>query len=130
MSNDRTKHLLAGFLGGAVIGGILALLYAPKPGKELRGDIRRKSGELADDIGKMMGEAQDKAKILINEGREKSTALISDAKVKADQLLHDAEQMLSDAKTRVQGEGTRLKTAVKAGMDAYRDERDRGPREA
>ena len=40
MSSDKSKGLLFGFLAGGVIGAVLALLYAPKSGKELRKDIR------------------------------------------------------------------------------------------
>lgn len=124
MANDNmAKGLLIGFLSGAVVGGIMALLYAPKTGKELRGEIKRKSGEIAEDVEEYLKDAQTKAKQLINEGKEKSATLITDAKHKADSLLKDAETILSDAKKRVAEEGSRLKGAVKAGVDAYKVER-------
>ncbi|HOJ02675.1 MAG TPA: YtxH domain-containing protein [Bacteroidota bacterium] len=122
MSDNTTRNLLIGFLSGAVVGGVIALLYAPKPGKELRSDLKRKGGELAEDIEEYLQEAQDKARTLINEGKEKSSALITDAKRKADSLLQDAEHILSDARSRVSEEGSRLKTAVKAGIDTYKQE--------
>lgn len=125
MSDNSTRNMLVGFLSGAVVGGVIALLYAPKPGKELRGDIRRKGGELAEDIEGYLQEAQDKARTIINEGKEKSSALISDAKRKADTLLEDAEHILTDARTRVSQEGGKIKSAVKAGVDAYKEERDK-----
>ncbi len=125
MSDNSTRNLLVGFLSGAAIGGIIALLYAPKPGKELRSDLRRKGGEFAEDIEGYLQEAQDKARIIINDGKEKSSALINDAKRKADTLLQDAEHILSDARTRVTQEGGKIKSAVKAGVDAYKEERDK-----
>lgn len=124
MSNDKlAKGLMVGFLSGAVVGGILALLYAPKPGKELREDIRRKGGEFAGDVEGYLRDAQMKSKELINEGKQVSTTLINDAKAKADTLLKDAETMLADARKRVTDEGSRLRGAVRAGVDAYKDER-------
>lgn len=44
MSEERgvAKGLFLGFLAGGIVGGVLALLYAPKSGKELRQDIRNK----------------------------------------------------------------------------------------
>lgn len=124
MSNDKlAKGLLVGFLSGAVVGGVLALLYAPKPGRELREDIRRKGGEFAGDVEGFLRDAQMKSKELINEGRQVSTSLINDAKAKADTLLKDAETMLADAKKRVGDESARLRGAVRAGVDAYKDER-------
>jgi gas vesicle protein len=126
MSDNSTRNLLVGFLSGAVLGGIIALLYAPKPGKELRGDLRRKGGEIAEDIEEYLQDAQDKARTIINEGKERSSALISDAKRKAETLLKDAEHIMSDARSRMTEESGKLKSAVKAGVDAYKDERDKG----
>lgn len=122
--NASSRNLLLGFLSGALVGGIVALLYAPKPGSELRSDLRKKGGELAEDIEEYLQDAQEKAKTIINEGKDKSSALITDAKRRADTLLKDAETILSGAKHRVSEEGDRLKSAVKAGVDAYKDERD------
>ncbi|MBR9975916.1 MAG: YtxH domain-containing protein [Bacteroidetes bacterium] len=124
MSDNATRNLMLGFLSGAVIGGVVALLYAPKPGKELRGELLNKGGVLADDIEDYLHDAQEKARTIINDGKDKSSALITDAKRRADGLLKDAEHILSGAKQRVNEEGDRLKTAVKAGVDAYKDERD------
>jgi gas vesicle protein len=126
MSDNAGRNLLLGFLSGAVVGGIVALLYAPKPGKELRGELIQKGGKVAEDLEVYLQDAQEKAKTIINEGKDKSSALITDAKKKADSLLQDAEQILSGAKQRVSDEGDKLKTAVKAGVDTYKEERDKG----
>ena len=46
MAQDNMgKGLLIGFLTGSIVGSVIALLYAPKSGKELRGDIKIKSDE-------------------------------------------------------------------------------------
>lgn len=125
MSDNATRNLMLGFFSGALVGGIFALLYAPKPGVELRGDLRKKGGELTGDIEEYLQDAQEKAKTIINEGKEKSGALIVEAKRRADGLLKDAEHILSGAKQKVNEEGDRLKTAVKAGVDTYKEERDK-----
>ncbi|MBI5647898.1 MAG: YtxH domain-containing protein [Ignavibacteriae bacterium] len=127
MSDERmAKGLIIGFLSGAVVGGVIALLYAPKSGKELRQDLKRKGEEIAEDVEEYLKDAQAKAKHLINEGKEKSAHLITEAREKAEGLLKDAEQIMSDAKKKVADEGSRLKTAVKAGIDTYKDERGAG----
>ncbi|MCB2204162.1 YtxH domain-containing protein [bacterium] len=126
MADNGSRNLLLGFLSGALVGGVFALLYAPKSGKELRGELAVKGGKVAEDVEGYLADAQEKAKTIINEGKEKSAALITDAKKKADSLLQDAETILGGAKQRVSTEGDRLKTAVKAGVDAYKDERDKG----
>lgn len=125
MSDDRmAKGLMIGFLSGAVVGGVIALLYAPKSGKELRSDLKKKGEEIAEDVEEYLKDAQVKAKSLINEGKEKSAHLISDARQKAESLLHDAENILSDAKKKAGDESAKLKSAVKAGLDAYKEERN------
>jgi gas vesicle protein len=129
--NNVSKGLFLGFLAGGVVGAVLALLYAPKSGKELRSDIKVKTDGYMDEADKYIEEAKDRAKELINEGKKKSEKLISDAKVKSDELLKDAEKIFSDAKSKstwavntgkqtLETEGTRLKDAVKAGVDAYK----------
>lgn len=129
--NNVGKGLLIGFLAGGAVGAILALLYAPKSGKELRQDIKNKTDVYLDDAEKYVADARDKAKELINEGKKKSDKLISDAKIKSEELLHDAEKVFNDAKTKtsnviasgketLEAESGRLKDAVKAGVDAYK----------
>jgi len=40
MKDLKTLSLLYAFLGGAILGGALALLYAPESGKDLRARIK------------------------------------------------------------------------------------------
>ena len=74
MANDEhgtsAGTVFLSFLAGAAVGAGLALLYAPKTGKELR----EKIGELTDDaVGKIKtyaSEAQEKIKSTIEDGKE------------------------------------------------------------
>jgi gas vesicle protein len=138
MTNDENgmgKGLLIGFLAGAAVGSIIALLYAPKSGKELRADIKNKSQEFVDDAEEYISTAKEKASQLINEGKKKSERLVADTKEKVDSLLDEAEKILSDAKEKtntfaqsgkekIEKEGERLKTAIKAGLDTYKSEKE------
>jgi len=58
--SNVAKGLLIGFLAGGVIGAILGLLYAPKSGRELRLDIKRKATDLAEDAGEFIRVAKTK----------------------------------------------------------------------
>ncbi len=40
MRDMKSLSLLYAFIGGAILGGALALLYAPEPGKDLRQRIK------------------------------------------------------------------------------------------
>ena len=65
---------------------------------------------------------------IVTEAKKKSDNLISDAKRKADTLLVDAENVLKDARQKagpLTEEAAKVKNAVKAGVDAFRDERRR-----
>ena len=130
--NGVGKGLLIGFLAGGAIGAIVALLYAPKSGRELRQDIKNKADDYMDEAEKYMAEAKDRAKNMINEGKKRSEKLITDARVKSEELLKDAEKIFNDAKLKtgsiinesrdtLTGEAERVKTAFKAGVDAYKE---------
>ncbi|MCX6168413.1 MAG: YtxH domain-containing protein [Ignavibacteriales bacterium] len=122
------KGLLIGTLTGAAVGSIIALLYAPKSGKNLREEIKTKSHDFLDDVDEYIVKAKDKVSHLMNEGKNKSEKLVAETKEKVDMLLNEAEKLLTEAKDKTgkvanQGkekyekESERLKTAIKAGMD-------------
>lgn len=130
--NNQGNGFLIGLIAGGALGAIIGLLYAPKSGKELRSDIRLKSNEYLDDADKYIEEAKIKAKDLINDGKKKSDDLIADAKTKSQELLKEAEKLFDNAKTKasktvsdtkgnLETEGTKLKSAVKAGVEAYKE---------
>ena len=130
--NHLGKGVLIGFITGGALGAALALLYAPKTGKELRAEIRTKSDDYLDEADKYIAEAKDKAIDLINDGKKKSEKLIKDAKVKSDELIKDAEKVLEEArsktdvlvktsKEKVDQKTSQVKTAIKAGVDAYKE---------
>jgi gas vesicle protein len=130
--NGYVKGLFIGLLTGGAIGAIVALLYAPKSGKELRQDIRVKTDEYYDETEKFIADAKVKAKDLMNDGKKRSEQLISSAKAKSEELLKNAERIFAEAKSKtgaivssgkdiVDGETSKLKTAFKAGVDAYKD---------
>ncbi|NUN68975.1 MAG: YtxH domain-containing protein [Bacteroidetes bacterium] len=101
---DSKTGFLIGFLAGAVVGGIVALLYAPKPGKELRADIKNKAGEAVESAEEYVSAAKNKAVEIINEGKKKSEGLITEAKKRAESLLGDAEKILTDARSKGQSD--------------------------
>lgn len=130
--NNSGNGFLIGLIAGSALGAIVGLLYAPKSGKELRDDIRAKSNEFLDDADKYIHDAKVKAKDLINEGKKKSEELIVDAKSKSEELLKEAQKIFDEAKSKtnkivsekkenLETEGTRLKSAVKAGVEAYKE---------
>lgn len=110
MANENdglAKGLIVGFISGAVVGAVVGLLFAPKPGKELRAEIKEKANDLVDDAQGYIQKARAKAVDLINEGKRRSDDLVSDARKKADSLLGDAEKILTDARSKNAGDSGR-----------------------
>lgn len=62
--------VLVSFVAGAAIGAGLALLYAPKSGREMREDISDLTEDAVDKIKEYAKEAQEKIKSAIEEGKE------------------------------------------------------------
>ncbi len=123
------KGLVIGLLTGGALGALLALLYAPKSGKELRADIRERADGLLEGADEMVQAAKSQAGKIVSDAKARSSQLITEAKKEADTLLHDADKVLSDARQKgapLAEEGSRLKNAVKAGVDAYKEERRKG----
>jgi len=127
MANDENKTakgLLIGFLAGTVVGAVIALLYAPKPGKELRADIKQKASDLKEDAEEYLKIAKQKAVSIIKEGKRQSEVLLTDAKKKAETIIQDADKIFSDVKERTTEEGRKIKDAFQAGVDAYKKDRE------
>lgn len=123
--NRSVKGFMLGMLAGGVAGGLLALLYAPKSGVELRGDIRKKSQKLLTETGEYIGSARDRAGELISEGRKKAGELYDDVKEKAGVLQDNISGIFTQGKETIDAEGQKVKDALKAGVDSYKEERSK-----
>jgi len=121
MGNDRdygdgVSTRLTYFLVGAGIGAVLALLFAPKSGEELRSDIADatrkgidKSKEAAQQLGAKAGEYYET-------GRTKAGELYDTATAKAGDVVTRAR----DAAAQQAGS---ISAAVEAGKKAYVEEK-------
>jgi gas vesicle protein len=111
---DRLTYLLI----GAGIGATVALLFAPKSGRELRGDI-------ADASRKSIDYTSEKARQL----GDKATETYGQAATKAQELYgqtaQKAQQIIETGKETVAHKREQLQAAIDAGKDAYAEEKDR-----
>jgi len=81
--SDSCGSFFAGMLVGIVIGGTLSLLYAPKPGKELRDDIGRKLDEMKDYVDETARQVATVAKERIAEMQSDMATAIDAARAAA-----------------------------------------------
>lgn len=111
MANE--DRFLRGLLYGAVVGGIAALLLAPKSGKDLRKDIQDRANTLKDDAERKIDElGQD---ISRHTDKLKSVAkdLAGEAKEESEYLISKAEKLTTDLKLA----STNLATTGKSAKD-------------
>jgi gas vesicle protein len=106
MSDDRNSGasgIILSFLMGGLTGAALAILFAPRSGRETR---------------ELLGDR-------IREGQEKGRELRERASVKGREILEDASDYVDRAKGSVDKRKDRLSAALEAGRQAYRDEKEK-----
>lgn len=124
---DNISTRLTFFLVGAGIGAVLALLFAPKSGEELRNDIADatrkgidKSREAAQQLGSKATEYYDQARNTAGEyyesTRDKAAELYETASAKAGEVAASARDVASRQAGSVQA-------AFEAGKKAYVEEK-------
>jgi gas vesicle protein len=130
MGNDSENNIstrLTYLLIGGGIGAVLALLFAPKSGQELRGDIADatrkgidKSREAAQQLGDRAGEYYEQT-------RERAGELYSQASEKASGLYSQAAEKVGEVAQTARESATRqtstVAAAIDAGKKAYQDEK-------
>jgi len=76
MNRDNTIGFGIGFLTGAVVGGVIALLFAPRSGKETRQLIKDKAVETRDNVKDFASETVEKIKEGVSEANQRGQAAI------------------------------------------------------
>jgi gas vesicle protein len=76
MNKDYAIGFGIGLLSGAIIGGVIALLYAPKTGKETRQLIKDKTIEVVDTVKEKTGGVIDAVKEATSEASRKGQAAV------------------------------------------------------
>ena len=106
MSDDRdaaASSVILSFLLGGVAGAALALLYAPRSGRETR-----------EYLGEKLREGAERGRELRDQAMEKGRAFVEDASG----FVERQREVLDDRKER-------FSAAVEAGRQAYREERSK-----
>jgi gas vesicle protein len=92
MNKDNAIGFGIGLLAGAVIGGVIALLYAPKSGKETRQLIKDKATEVVDAV------------------KEDATEVADILKEKTSGVIDTVKEAASEASRKGQAAGKALKS--------------------
>jgi gas vesicle protein len=108
MITKKTSGFVLSFLIGGVVGSAIALMYAPKSGKNLRNDIGRKTNEL------------------IDQGKKLTYDSWNGAKETAETTLDSANEFLNSGVEKIVSKAERVKDSFKTGIEAYKEERKAG----
>lgn len=103
MSDDRGGNTFLAFLLGGLTGAALALLYAPRSGRETREMLNEK----------------------LREGAERGKDLREQAREKGKAFMDEASEYVDRGRDVVEDRKGRLAAAFDAGRQAYREEKDK-----
>ena len=113
-TNAATK--LTYLLVGGGIGAILALLFAPKSGLELRGDIAEVTRKGIEKSKETAAQLQERAGDYYEVSREKASEFYQTAAEKAGELTEKAKSVAANT-------ANPFSAAIEAGKDAYTAEK-------
>ena len=137
-SGDSISTRLTYLLIGGGIGAVIALLFAPKSGQELRGDIADatrkgidKSRETAQQLGERAGEyyqqGRERAGEYYQQGRERVGEYYEATRDRAAELYTHAADKVGEVATGARDAATRqtntVAAAIDAGKKAYQEEK-------
>ena len=126
-SGDNISTRLTYLLIGGGIGAVIALLFAPKSGHELRGDLAdatRKGIDKSREAAQQLGE---RAGTYYETGRERAAEYYTQAADKASELYTQAADKVGEVAQTARETATRqtstVAAAIDAGKKAYQEEK-------
>lgn len=122
-SNNSGLEFFKGLLFGGAIGAVVGLLYAPKSGRETREELKQKGKEYKDDAEAKLELAQKRAEELLDEVKKQLEEYRNEVKGKVGEVRQQAAHVLEDGKSVVEGQKHRIKDAIDAGLNAYKEEK-------
>jgi gas vesicle protein len=102
-AGNAVQSFMTGALIGGAIGVAVALLYAPKKGKNLREDISDTIDDLSSRLNGLLRHAKESGEDLINDGMDAGDELVHEAYKKAESLINEADRIIHEARSRVMG---------------------------
>ena len=126
-SGDNISTRLTYLLIGGGIGAVIALLFAPKSGHELRGDLAdatRKGIDRSREAAQQLG---DRAGTYYEAGRERAAEYYTQAAGKASELYSQAAEKVGEVAQTARDTASRqtstVAAAIDAGKKAYQEEK-------
>ena len=119
---SKSDDFIVGLIVGGLLGAVIGILYAPKPGKETREEIGKKADE-------MLAKAKEEYDIAVAKSRKVYEATVArlktleeTAKEKAEEVEEKGGGLAGLGSGRLQESKGRIKKAIDAGVEAFREE--------
>jgi gas vesicle protein len=112
MSDEGKSSGFAWFLAGLGVGAVIALLYAPKKGSELREDIAQGAREGSEYLRTRTREAADNVTALVGKGKERVGEAVDRGRAQWEEFVERGKNLVND-------QSARVSAAVEAGRTAY-----------
>ena len=123
--SSRVDDFIKGLLVGGLIGAAIGILYAPKSGKETREDLSRKAEELIVKAKEEYEFALEKSKKAYESAVQRLRLLESSAKEKVGEMEAKVGDLTERGKETVLETKGRLKKAIDAGVEAFKEEKEK-----
>ncbi|WP_106496875.1 YtxH domain-containing protein [Lentibacillus sp. Marseille-P4043] len=96
----NSKDFMIGTLIGGIVGASVALLYAPKAGKDLRGEINVGASQLRDRASDWKEIAYEKGSMYKNKAVDSASQLTKNVSEKTQGLTKTVQNKLQDKRTK------------------------------
>ncbi|MEN6621896.1 MAG: YtxH domain-containing protein [Smithella sp.] len=120
---EGNDNFLKGLIIGGLIGAFFGFLYAPKSGKETREDIARSTEELLDKARNEYERTIAKSKSTYESTVKRLQELEASAKEKVEEAENKVSEFAEQGAETIQNNKNRLKDAINAGIEAYKEEK-------
>ena|SRR5699024_9349608 len=90
---NKTINYTFGFLSGAVVGSVVALLYAPENGRNIRDTLSYRLNNYIDDANHLINRLSYENG-MTSDAKKKSDEVVEDAKKRAENLIDEVEDLL------------------------------------
>jgi gas vesicle protein len=99
LEHEKTKvHFYKGLLIGSTLGVLAGILFAPKSGKELRADIRKKGNELLKDGKEIFADVSTKANEIFGEVKHQAKELREEVEDTGEKIAGKVHEKIGQVK--------------------------------
>ena len=119
---NKNGDFIAGLVVGGLIGAVIGILYAPRSGRETREEIGKKADELLTKAKEEYDLAVEKSRKAYEATVQRLKALEETTLEKAEEVEGKVEALTGRGKETLQEGKNRLKKAIDAGVEAFKEE--------